>query len=186
MKRPAHRRLHQFSVHAHLDAACRAIAPSRRLHEPLEKFEKTSSLPFLPSRALWSGSSTPKRYPGSESPAASRWQERGCYWGRASREMPPVWASGDSGHMYRHLVAVEIGIESSANQRMNSDRLSFHQHGLKGLNAQSVQRRGPVQQDGMFFDDSPRTTSHTSGLPLLHHLLRALDGCHLFAILHKR
>ena len=47
----------------------------------------------------------------------------------------------------RHLVAVEIRVERGANQRVNLDRLAFHQHRLEGLNAEAVQRGSAVQQD---------------------------------------
>ena len=47
----------------------------------------------------------------------------------------------------RHLVAVEVGVERGADQRMNLDRLAFHQHRLERLNAEAVQRGSAVQQD---------------------------------------
>ena len=46
--------------------------------------------------------------------------------------------------MNRHLVAVEIGVESGADQRVNLDRFSFDQYGLEGLDAQSVKRGSAV------------------------------------------
>ena len=57
------------------------------------------------------------------------------------------------GDMHRHLVAVEVGVESRADQRMDLDRLALHQHRLEGLDPQPVQRRGPVQQHRMVLDD---------------------------------
>ena len=51
-----------------------------------------------------------------------------------------------------HLVAVEVGVEGCANERMKLDRLAFHQHGLESLNAEPVQRRRPVQQHWMLAD----------------------------------
>ena len=77
--------------------------------------------------------------------------------------------------MHGHLVAVEVGVEGGADQRMQLDRLAFDQHRLERLNAQPMQRRGAVQQDGMladdFFQDIPDL-----GLLLLHQLLGLLDG----------
>ena len=77
--------------------------------------------------------------------------------------------------MHGHLVAVEIGVERGANQRMNADGLAFHQRGLEGLNAQAVQRGRAVEQHGMFanhvFEDVP-----DDGFLLLDHLLGLLDG----------
>ena len=40
--------------------------------------------------------------------------------------------------MHRHLVAVEIGVVSGANQRMNANRLAFDQLRLKCLDRESM------------------------------------------------
>jgi hypothetical protein len=37
--------------------------------------------------------------------------------------------------VHGHLVAVKIGVERGANQRVKLDRLAFDQHWLKGLNS---------------------------------------------------
>ena len=78
-------------------------------------------------------------------------------------------------HVHRHLVAVEVGVERRADQRMQLDRLAFDQHRLKRLNAQPVQRRGTVEQHRMlanhFFEDVPDL-----GLRCSTMLLGALDG----------
>ena len=47
----------------------------------------------------------------------------------------------------RHLVAVEVGVERGANQRVNLDGLAFDQHRLESLNAQAVQRGSAIQQN---------------------------------------
>ena len=52
-----------------------------------------------------------------------------------------------------HLVAVEIGVEGGADQRMDAQRLAVHEHGLEGLDAQAVERRRAVQQDRVVLDD---------------------------------
>ena len=49
-------------------------------------------------------------------------------------------------NVHGHLVAVEVGVERGADQRVNLDGLAFHQHRLEGLNAQAVQRWSAVQQ----------------------------------------
>ena len=36
-------------------------------------------------------------------------------------------------HMDRHLVSVEVGVEGGADEGMDLDGLSLHQHGLEGL-----------------------------------------------------
>jgi hypothetical protein len=47
--------------------------------------------------------------------------------------------------MYRHLVAVEVGVERGANQRVYPYRRTFHQDRLKSLNPQAVQGRRSVE-----------------------------------------
>ena len=42
-----------------------------------------------------------------------------------------------------HLVAVEVGVEGRANQRVDLDGLALDQDRLEGLDAQAVQRRAP-------------------------------------------
>ena len=44
-----------------------------------------------------------------------------------------------------HLVAVKVSVEGGADQRMDLDGLAFNQHGLKCLDAQTVQGWGAVQ-----------------------------------------
>jgi hypothetical protein len=53
----------------------------------------------------------------------------------------------------RHLVAVEVGVERRADQRVNLNRLAVHQLRLEGLNAQRCKRWGAVQQNRMLLDD---------------------------------
>jgi hypothetical protein len=55
--------------------------------------------------------------------------------------------------VHGHLVAVEVRVERGTDERMDPDRLSFHEHRLEGLDPQPVKRRSPVQQDRMVFDD---------------------------------
>src|SRR4051812_16555038 len=74
----------------------------------------------------------------------------------------------------RHLVAVEVGVERRADERMDPDRLAFDQHRLERLDAQAVQRRRAVQKNGMLADDFLEDVPHFRPL-LLDHLLRLLD-----------
>ena len=87
--------------------------------------------------------------------------------------------------MYGHLVAVEVRVVGGADERMQTDGLAFHQQGLKGLDAQTVQGRGAVEQDGIlphhFGENVP---DHQ--LFALHHLLGALDGGGMPAFLQLR
>ncbi len=56
-------------------------------------------------------------------------------------------------HVDRHLVAVEIGVERGADERVQLDRLAFDQHRLERLNPEPVQGRRAVQQHRMLADD---------------------------------
>ncbi len=55
-------------------------------------------------------------------------------------------------HVHGHLVAVEVGVERRADERMQLDRLAFDQHRLEGLNPQSVQGRRAIEHDRMLAD----------------------------------
>ena len=74
--------------------------------------------------------------------------------------------------MHGHLVAVEVRIISSANQRMNANGFALDQLRFKSLNGQSVQSRRAIEQHRM-------TLGHfIENVPDLRRL--ALD--HLFAL----
>ena len=79
------------------------------------------------------------------------------------------------GHVDGHLVAVEIGVEGRADQRMELDRLALDEHRLEGLDAEPVQGRRAVEQHRVladhFFEDVPHL-----GPLLLDHALGGLDG----------
>ena len=74
-----------------------------------------------------------------------------------------------------HLVAVEIGVERGADQRVNLDRLAFDEHGLEGLDAEAVQRGSAIQQDRMVLDDLFQNVPNHRIL-LLDEFLGLLDG----------
>ena len=78
-------------------------------------------------------------------------------------------------HVDRHLVAVEVGVERRADQRVQLDRLALDQQRLEGLDAQAVQRRRAVEEDRVLLDDLFEDVPDLGTL-LLDHLLRALDG----------
>src|SRR5581483_5717873 len=71
--------------------------------------------------------------------------------------------------------AIEIGVESGAGQRMQLDRFSFDEHGLEGLDAETVQRGGAVQQDRVILDDLFEDVPHDRVL-LLDQFFGLLDG----------
>ena len=73
-------------------------------------------------------------------------------------------------YVHGHLVAVKVGVVGGAGQGMQPDGLAFHQDGLKGLNAQTVQGGGAVQKNGMLFDHLLQDVPYL-GLYLFHHAL---------------
>ena len=74
----------------------------------------------------------------------------------------------------RHLVAVEVGVEALAHQRVELDGVALDQHRLEPLDAHAVQRGGAIQQHGMVLDHLFEDVPHLLVLPL-QHLLGALD-----------
>src|ERR1017187_8020423 len=66
-----------------------------------------------------------------------------------------------------HLVAVEVGVEGGAGQRVQLDGLAFDEYGLKRLNAETVQRGGAVEQNRMVLNDLFEDVPHHRIL-LLH------------------
>ena len=82
-------------------------------------------------------------------------------------------------HVDSHLVAVEVGVEGGADQRMQLDGATFHQHGFESLNAQTVQRRRTVQQHGVLLDDFFQNVPDL-GTALFHHALGVLAMVRLF------
>ena len=84
--------------------------------------------------------------------------------------------------VHRHLVAVEVGVERRAHQRVDLDRLAFHQHRLEGLDAQPVQRGRPVEQHRVVLDHVLEDVPDDAVL-LLHQLLGLLDRRAVAALL---
>ena len=62
-------------------------------------------------------------------------------------------------NVHGHLVTVEVGVESRANQRMKLNGFAFDQHRLESLDPEAVQGRSAVQEHRMFlnhfFEDIP-------------------------------
>src|SRR6266699_2019016 len=77
-------------------------------------------------------------------------------------------------HVHGHLIAVEVGVERGAHERMDPDRLAFHQHRLERLDAQAVQRGRAVQEHRVVLDDFFQDLVHFRGL-LFDDLLGPLD-----------
>ncbi|MBS1224225.1 MAG: hypothetical protein H6R24_903 [Proteobacteria bacterium] len=78
-------------------------------------------------------------------------------------------------HMDRHLVAVEVGVEGGADQRMQLNRLAFDQHRLERLDAEPVQGGRAVEHHRVLADHLLEDVPHHR-LLALDHFLGRLDG----------
>ena len=78
-------------------------------------------------------------------------------------------------NVHGHLVAVEVGIEGGAYQRMKLDRFAFDQHRLERLDAEAMQGRGAVEQHRMLADHLFENVPNFR-LFFLDQLLGLLDG----------
>ena len=83
--------------------------------------------------------------------------------------------------VHGHLVAVEVGVERVADERVDLDRLALDQHRLEGLDAEAVQGRRAVQQHRVLVDD---LLEHVPDLGdhRVDHLLGRLDVLDLLAL----
>ena len=73
-----------------------------------------------------------------------------------------------------HLVAVEVGVEPLADQRVDSDGVAFDEDRLERLDAHPVQGRGAIQEDRVILDHLLEDVPDLLDLPL-EHLLGRLD-----------
>ena len=76
--------------------------------------------------------------------------------------------------MNGHLVAVEVGVERGAAERMELERTALDEDGLKRLDAEAVQRRRTVEHDRAVLDDVFERVPDLV-LALVDHLLGGLD-----------
>ena len=81
---------------------------------------------------------------------------------------------GRQRHVDGHLVAVEVGVEGRADERVDLQRLALDQHRLEGLDAEAVQRRRTVQQHRVLLDDVLEDVPHLRAAAL-DHALGGLD-----------
>ena len=81
---------------------------------------------------------------------------------------------GRKGQVDGHLVAVEVGVEGGAHQRVDLDGLALDQHRLEGLDAEAVERGRPVQEHRVLLDDLFQDVPHV-GATALDHALGRLD-----------
>jgi len=92
------------------------------------------------------------------------------------------------GQVNCHLVAVEVGVECGTGQRVQLDGTALDQHRVEGLDAQTVQGRCTVQQDGVALDDGLQAVPHF-GFCTLDHLAGGLDvvgNAFLHQVLHDK
>ena len=81
---------------------------------------------------------------------------------------------GRQRQVHGHLVAVEVGVERRAHERVDLDRLALDEHRLEGLDAQAVQGRRPVEEHRVLLDDLVEDVPHL-GTATLDHALGRLD-----------
>ncbi len=76
--------------------------------------------------------------------------------------------------VHGHLIAVEVGVEGVAYERVHLDRLALDQQRLECLDAETVQRGGAVEQHRVLVDDLLEHVPHLAD-HRVDHLLRRLD-----------
>ena len=76
--------------------------------------------------------------------------------------------------VHGHLVAVEVGVERRAHERVDLDRLALDEHGLERLDAEAVERWRPVQEHRVLLDDLFEHVPHLRA-GALDHALGRLD-----------
>ena len=69
-----------------------------------------------------------------------------------------------------HLVAVEVGVERGADQRVDLQGLALDEHRLERLDAEAVQRRRTVEQHRVLLDDVFEHVPHLRATTLDHAL----------------
>ena len=75
---------------------------------------------------------------------------------------------GRQRNVNRHLVAVKVGVERRADERMDLDRLTLDKHRLESLDAETVKRRSTVQKNRMLANDFLENVPDDRLLPFDH------------------
>ena len=147
--------------------------PRRRASSTESKSGKTLPSPFAPCLAM-------RQVVAAEDEVLRRHRERPAVRRRQDvvrrehQDLALDLRLGRQRHVHGHLVAVEVGVERRADQRMDLDRLALDQHRLERLDAEAVQRRRAVQQHRMVADDLLERVPDLV-LLALDHLLGRLD-----------
>ena len=81
---------------------------------------------------------------------------------------------GGEGNVYRHLVAVEVGIERRADQGVQLDGAALDEFGLESLDAEAVQGGRAVEHYRAVFDDFAQDLPDFGG-GAFHHPLGGFD-----------
>ena len=90
---------------------------------------------------------------------------------RRQHEQPRLGLGlGRQRQVHGHLVAVEVGVERRADERVDLDGLALDEHRLEGLDAETVQRGGPVQEHRVLLDDLLEDVPHLRTRALDHPL----------------
>jgi hypothetical protein len=74
--------------------------------------------------------------------------------------------------VHRHLVAIEVGVVSGANERVNANRFALDQLRFKRLNRKTVQSRSTIQEHRMAPGYFVKNVPHFGRLAF-NHLFRA-------------
>ena len=77
--------------------------------------------------------------------------------------------------MDSHLIAIEVGVERCAYQRVQLDRLALDQHGLEGLHTEPMKRWRAIEQHGMLSNHIGENVPDLRALAL-HHLPGSFNG----------
>ena len=80
-------------------------------------------------------------------------------------------------HMDGHLVTIEVSVEASTHQGVQTNGLTFHKLGLESLNTETVQRRSTVEQYGVPLQDVLENFPH-NGFLTVDNLFCTLDCLH--------
>ena len=73
------------------------------------------------------------------------------------------------------MVAVKVSVEGRTNEGVDPDGFPFDQNRFKGLNPETVKRRGPVQENGVLMNDFFQDVPDFRFDPL-HHFFGGFDG----------